>query len=58
MLATEPKFWDERYFPLSTLNTYLSQLPREQIIETETMRLYLLDRDLIPAAQAALPPSI
>ena len=58
MLATEPKFWDERYFPLSTLNIYLSQLPREQIIETETMRLYLLDRDLIPAAQAALPPSI
>ena len=54
MLATEPKFWDDRYFPLSTLNTYLESLPADQIIETETMRLYLLDRSLIPAAQKAL----
>ncbi|MBP3646592.1 MAG: hypothetical protein J6K55_09235 [Clostridia bacterium] len=54
MLATEPDFWDERYFPLSTLNTYLESLPDEQIVETETMRLYLFDPALIDAAQAAL----
>lgn len=51
ILATEPKFWDERYYPLSTLNEYLSALPEEQIVETEKMRLYLLDPALIPAAQ-------
>lgn len=55
VLATEPSFWDDRYFPLSTLNTYLEQLPADQIVETEHMRLYLLDRSLIPVAQAALP---
>lgn len=48
MLATEPDFWDERYYPMSTLNEYLCQLPADQIIETEKMRLYLLDRRLIP----------
>ena len=52
LLATEPDFWDERYYPLSTLNDYLSGLPRDQIIETERMRLYLLDRSLIPYASA------
>ena len=54
MLATEPSFWDERYFPLSTLNEYLLSLPPEQVIETEYMRLYLLDPALVPVAQAAL----
>lgn len=54
MLATEPSFWDERYFPLSTLNEYLLSLPAEQVVETEYMRLYLLDPALVPAAQAAL----
>jgi len=54
MLATEPDFWDERYFPLSTLNTYLQSLPAEQVVETETMRLYLLDPSLVETAQAAL----
>jgi len=54
MVATEPDFWDERYFGLSTLSTYLNALPGEQIVETETMRLYLLDPSLIPYAQAAL----
>ena len=54
MLATEPSFWDERYFPLSTLNEYLLSLPPEQVVETEYMRLYLLDPALVPAAQAAL----
>jgi hypothetical protein len=54
MLATEPSFWDERYFPLSTLNEYLLSLPAEQVVETEYMRLYLLDPALVPASQAAL----
>ena len=54
MLATEPDFWDERYFSLSTLHTYLESLPAEQVVETETMRLYLLDPSLVPFAQAAL----
>jgi hypothetical protein len=52
MLATEPKFWDERYFSRSYLSDYLNALPAEQIIETETMRLYLVDAALVPAAQA------
>lgn len=55
MVASEPDFWDKRYFALSTLSTYLNALPADQIIQTETMRLYLLDRALIPVAQAALP---
>lgn len=53
LLATEPDFWDERYYPLSTLNTYLETLPSDQIVETEDMRLYLLDRSLIPYALSA-----
>ena len=54
MIATEPVFWDSRYFPLSTLHTYLQMLPEEQIVETEEMRLYLLDPSLVEAAQAAV----
>lgn len=54
MIATEPKFWDDRYFPLTTLHQYLQTLPKEQVVETPTMRLYLLDRALIPAAREAL----
>ena len=54
MLATEPGFWDERYFPLTTLHQYLQTLPPAQVIETETMRLYLLDEKLVPVAQEAL----
>ena len=53
MLATEPDFWDERYYPLSTLADYLETLPQDQIVETGDMRLYLLDRSLIPYALAA-----
>ena len=53
MLATEPDFWDERYYPLSTLADYLEALPADQIVETEDMRLYLLDRSLIPYALAS-----
>lgn len=54
MLATEPGFWDDRYYALSALNDYLEALPADQIVQTDTMRLYLLDRSLIPAATAAL----
>ena len=49
MLATQPEFWDDRYYPMSTLNEYLTKLPADQIIETEKMRLYILKRDLIPS---------
>ena len=52
MLATEPAFWDDRYYALSDLSTYLNALPAEQMIETEYMRLYLVDPALVPAAQA------
>lgn len=48
MLATQPDFWDDRYYPLSTLGQYLETLPKEQVIETEAMRLYLIDPSLIP----------
>ena len=48
MLATEPRFWDDRYYPMSTLGEYLSQLPEDQVLETEKMRLYILKRELIP----------
>lgn len=54
MLATEPRFWDERYFPLSTLHQYLQTLPPRQVVQNEHMRLYLLDPALVPVAQAAL----
>lgn len=50
LLATEPSFWDKRYFPLSTLAQYLEALPSDQIIRTEKMRIYLIDRSLIPYA--------
>ncbi len=52
VLATEPDFWDERYYALSHLSSYLNALPADQIIETETMRLYLVDPSLVPAVQA------
>lgn len=52
MVASEPRFWDERYYALSALSEYLNALPAEQILETETMRLYLVDAALVPAAQA------
>lgn len=54
MVASEPDFWDERFFGLSTLSDYLNALPADQIIETETMRLYLVNRDLIEPAVGAL----
>ncbi len=51
MLATEPDFWDKRYYALSTLDAWFSTLPEEQIIENEYMRIYIFDRSLIPYAQ-------
>ncbi len=46
-LCTEPEFWDERYYALSTLSEYLNALPAEQIIDDGNMRVYLLDTELI-----------
>lgn len=56
-LCTEPDFWDERYYALSTLNEYLSSLPAAQIVDDGHMRVYLMDKSLIgklkPAAETA-----
>ncbi|MCE5342356.1 MAG: hypothetical protein LLF96_02045 [Eubacteriales bacterium] len=46
-ICTEPDFWDERYYALSTLSEYLNSLPDKQIIDDGTMRVYLLDESLI-----------
>ena len=53
MVATEPDFWDERYFAKSTLAAYLNTLPKEQVLEDDTMRVYVLDEALLPAVQEA-----
>lgn len=36
---------------MTTLDEYLDALPPEQIVETQTMRLYLLDPSLVAYAQ-------
>ncbi len=46
-LCTEPDFWDERYYALSTLSDYLNALPADQILDDGHMRVYLLDTDLV-----------
>ena len=46
LLATQPEFWDERYYALSGLNAYLETLPDSQVIEDEYMRIYILDESL------------
>lgn len=46
-LCTEADFWDERYYALSTLSTYLNALPQEQIVQQGNMRVYLLDTALV-----------
>lgn len=51
MIATEPDFWDKRYYALSTLNEWLEQLPQEQVVESEKMRMYLLDPALVAAQE-------
>ena len=54
-VATEPDFWDERFFAESTLNAYLRTLPAEQVIEEGGMRIYVLDAGLAAAYRAAYP---
>jgi hypothetical protein len=46
-LCTEPDFWDERYYALSTLSQYLNSLPAQQIVQDGAMRVYLLDTSLV-----------
>lgn len=50
MLATESDFWDQRYYPASTLAAYLEALPDAQRIEYGGMRYYLLRPELAQAA--------
>ncbi|MBE5814435.1 MAG: hypothetical protein E7320_04400 [Clostridiales bacterium] len=50
MLATESDFWDQRYYPASTLAEYLETLPEAQRIEYGGMRYYLLKPELAEAA--------
>ena len=55
MLATEPEFWDERYFSKSALSDYLNNLPPEQILQDgNQMRLYILDADVAKMVSEAL----
>ena len=49
VIASQPEFWDERYYALSTLNEYLQTLPEEQIVDNGKMRLYLIDPALVSA---------
>ena len=50
MLATESAFWDNRYYPASTLAGYLEALPGEQRIEHGGMRYYILKPELAKIA--------
>ena len=52
LLATESDFWDNRYYPLSTLAQYLESLPEEQRLEVGGMRYYLVKPELAQFAQA------
>ncbi len=54
-LCTEPDFWDERYYALSTLSEYLNSLPPEQILSDGHMRVYLLDASLAAALRQSMP---
>ena len=51
MLATERDFWDNRYYPLSTLAQYLESLPEEQRVEYGGMRYYIVKPELAKTAQ-------
>lgn len=51
LLATESDFWDNRYYPLSTLAQYLESLPEEQRVEVGGMRYYLVKPELAQFAQ-------
>ena len=50
MLATESDFWDNRYYPLSTLAQYLESLPEEQRVEYGGMRYYIVKPELAQTA--------
>jgi hypothetical protein len=50
MLATESDFWDNRYYPASTLAAHLESLPGEQRIEHGGMRYYILRPELAKIA--------
>ena len=52
-VATEPSFWDERFYAETTLSAYLSALPPDQIVQEDNMRIYILDADLAAAFHAA-----
>jgi hypothetical protein len=55
MLATEPAFWDERYYALSALSDFLNALPPEQILQDgEYMRLYILDPEVARAVSGEM----
>lgn len=54
IVATEPEFWDERYYALSTLSDFLNQLPPQQILQDGYMRLYVLDGALAASISAQL----
>lgn len=51
-VATEPNFWDERFYAETTLSEYLSTLPPDQIVQEDNMRIYILDADLAAAFHA------
>ncbi|NLV57816.1 MAG: hypothetical protein GXY67_03515 [Clostridiales bacterium] len=54
LVATEPDFWDERYYALSALSDFLNGLPPRQILEDGYMRLYVLDETLAASISAEL----
>jgi hypothetical protein len=54
-LCTEPDFWDERYYALSTLSQYLNALPAAQILDDGHMRVYLLDTSLVGKITPQVP---
>ena len=52
-VVSEPNFWDERFYAETTLSAYLNTLPPEQIVQEDTMRIYILDAELAAAFHAA-----
>ncbi|HPF86687.1 MAG TPA: hypothetical protein PK537_01370 [Candidatus Limiplasma sp.] len=52
-VATEPGFWDDRFFSETVLNEYLSALPEDQILDDGNMRIYIVDADVAAAFHAA-----
>lgn len=52
-LATEPGYWDDRFYGETTLSEYVKALPPEQIVQEDAMRIYILDAKLAAAFHAA-----